>query len=196
MVTAVESAYGLFEQNGLSGFSICSEEVMESDNSVNLITHRSDVDVWERPARRSWTIEEWLGQWVVPIAGASLLAYGTYCATRGSRRGVWWMASGVGLLVYSYTSLPREPRPEVSRGVNRWVATHTVEAEGCVQPTAPAAAVIVQTAPTSVIVQPGSSAPRSADTTERLRTLDKLKASGTISDAEYKRKRAEIVDGI
>ena len=104
-MTAVESAYGLFEQNGLSGFSICGEEVMESDNSVNLITHRSDVDVWERRARRNWTIEEWLGQWVVPIAGASLVAYGTYCATRGSRRGVWWMASGVGLLVCGATGL-------------------------------------------------------------------------------------------
>ena len=42
---------------------------MESDNSVNLITHRSDVDVWERRARRSWTIEEWLGQWVAADRG-------------------------------------------------------------------------------------------------------------------------------
>ena len=87
--TDVESARGLFLRNGLSGFSVCDEEVMESDNSVNLITHRSDVDVWDRRARRSWTIDEWLGQWAVPIAGASLLAYGTYSATRGSRRGVW-----------------------------------------------------------------------------------------------------------
>ena len=85
--------------SGLSGFSICDEEVMESDNSVNLISHRSDVDVWQRRARRNWTIEERLGPWVVPIAGASLLAYGTYCATRRSQRGVWWMMSGVSLLV-------------------------------------------------------------------------------------------------
>jgi hypothetical protein len=80
-------------------FSICDEEVMESDNSVNLIIHRSDVDVWQRRARRSSTIEEWLGPWVVRIAGASLLAYGTYRATRRSRRGGWWMVSGVSLLV-------------------------------------------------------------------------------------------------
>lgn len=50
--------------------------------------------------------------------------------------------------------------------------------------------MIVQTPPTSVIVQPAP------DTTERLRRLDQLEASGTISDAEYKRKRAEILDGI
>jgi hypothetical protein len=103
----------------LSVFSICGEEVMESDNSVNLMTHRSNVDVWEQRARRSWTIEEWLGQWVVPIAGASLLAYGTFCATRGSRRGVWWMVSGASLIVCGATGLgnPYRLRARWSRSV-------------------------------------------------------------------------------
>jgi hypothetical protein len=43
-------------------------------------------------------MEERFGQWAVSIAGASLLAYGTYCATRRSWRGLWWMVSGVGLI--------------------------------------------------------------------------------------------------
>jgi hypothetical protein len=73
---------------------------MELDNSVNLMTHRSDVSVWERPTRQRW-IEDRFGPWLAPIAGAGLVAYGTYCATRHSRRGLWWMASGASLLAWA-----------------------------------------------------------------------------------------------
>jgi hypothetical protein len=73
---------------------------MESDNSVNLMTHRSDVSVWERRARQS-SIEDRLGSWIAPVAGAGLVAYGTYCATRHSRRGLWWMAGGASLLAFA-----------------------------------------------------------------------------------------------
>jgi hypothetical protein len=39
-------------------------------------------------------------------------------------------------------------------------------------------------------------APAANDVTARLQKLDQLKASGAITDAEYKRKRKEIIDGI
>jgi hypothetical protein len=87
------------------GFSIYDEAVMESDNSVNLMTHRSDVNVWERSRRPSWTIEDRFGSWVVPMAGAGLLAYGTYCATRRPGRGLWWVATGASLLVCAAAGL-------------------------------------------------------------------------------------------
>lgn len=46
-------------------------------------------------------MEERLGQWLVSMAGSALLAYGTYCATRRSWRGVWLIASGVSLIGYA-----------------------------------------------------------------------------------------------
>ena len=73
---------------------------METDNSVNLMTHRSEVSVWERRTRQS-SIEDRLGAWLAPIAGAGLVAYGTYSATRNSRRGLWWVATGASLLVWA-----------------------------------------------------------------------------------------------
>jgi hypothetical protein len=68
---------------------------MESDYPLNLIAHRSDVDVW---SRRSRATDEGVGQWLVSMAGATLVAYGTYCAISRSWRGLWWIASGVSLL--------------------------------------------------------------------------------------------------
>ncbi len=117
-------------------------------------------------------------------------------STGGMIAGGAVMAGGVGLLVYSYTSLPKQPRPEVKKGVNRWVATEVVEAQGCASPNAPA---IAQNAPAPVsapVPAAAAAPPANPDVTERLRTLDRLKASGTISNAEYQRKRAEILDGI
>jgi hypothetical protein len=98
------------------------------------------------------------------------------------------IAGGVGLLVYSYTALPREPRPEVQRGTNRWVTSHTVEAEGCAPLPVP---TNIAQGGTTVVVQPSNHKP---GLTERLAELDRLKASGTINDAEYKRKRAQILN--
>lgn len=68
---------------------------METDYSINLLAHRSDVDAW---TRRSRAADERVGQWLVSMAGATLVAYGTYCATSRSWRGLWWIASGVSLL--------------------------------------------------------------------------------------------------
>ncbi|MFN0248286.1 MAG: SHOCT domain-containing protein [Kofleriaceae bacterium] len=113
--------------------------------------------------------------------------YSTASPEAGYALGAGLLAGGAGLLVYSYAALPNGPKPEVSRGTNRWVATHTVEAEGCVAPT------VAQTAaPAAVIINNQPTQPA----TDRLRTLDQLKASGTITEAEYKRKRAEIIDGM
>jgi hypothetical protein len=71
---------------------------MESHDSMNLMAHRSDVDVWARRDWRRRAMEERLGHWLVSTAGASLVAYGTYCATRRSWRGLWWVASGASLI--------------------------------------------------------------------------------------------------
>jgi hypothetical protein len=114
--------------------------------------------------------------------------YSDASPTAGYIIGGGLVAGGAGLLLYSHMALPNGPKPEVARGVNRWVATQTVDAEGCVAPT------VAQTPTTpSVII---NNAPTIQSATDRLQTLDKLRASGTINDAEYKRKRAEIVNGI
>lgn len=142
-----------------------------------------------------------IGGIALTVLGLSILSasmgsddgyYSEPSSTGGMVVGGAVIASGVGLLVYSYSSLPKSPRPEVVKGVNRWVATEIVEADGCASPNAPA---IAQNAPAPAAALAPSPAP-STDVAERLRTLERLKASGTINDAEYRRKRAEIVDGI
>jgi hypothetical protein len=97
------------------------------------------------------------------------------------------MAAGVGLLAYSFGSLPKQPKPEIQHGRREWVEQSMVESSGC--PGMPAN-VAQQPPGPQPIAQPTN------DVAVRLQKLDALKASGAISDGEYQRKRKEIIDGI
>lgn len=90
------------------------------------------------------------------------------------------IAGGVGLLAYSFGSLPKGPKPAVQASTRRWMESELVEASGCGLPGDVA----------------GTPAPSGTDTAARLQQLDQLRASGTISDAEYQKKRREILDAI
>jgi hypothetical protein len=68
---------------------------MESKRALNLISHRSPQNIWDKRGWQGETIEERLGPWLASVAGAGLLAYG---ATRRSRRGAWLMIGGVALI--------------------------------------------------------------------------------------------------
>lgn len=101
-----------------------------------------------------------------------------------------FIAAGVGLLVYSYGIVPRREPPVLPNQRHQWVEARLVEASGCGLPgdVAQAQAAI------PVVLQPQPAAKQ--DAAARLEQLDKLRASGAISDADYERKRKEIIDGI
>jgi hypothetical protein len=111
-------------------------------------------------------------------------------AVPGSLLGGAFLATGVGVIAYSFGKLPKEPKPEVKTGMNRWVATEIVESDGCA--TDPA---LARTTPSPTSTSTTVKAP-DTEIEARLRTLDRLKASGTINNKEYARKRAEILRGI
>lgn len=96
------------------------------------------------------------------------------------------IGAGVGLLAYSFGSLPKGPRPAVQASTKRWTQTELVESSGCGLPGDPALAGR----------PPDSATPARDDTAARLEQLDKLRASGAITDAEYQKKRREILDAI
>jgi hypothetical protein len=98
-----------------------------------------------------------------------------------------FIAAGVGLLAYSYGVVPsREPAPtEQSR---TWMETRLVEASGCGLP----GEVAQAQAAMPVVIQPQPP----QDAAARLQQLDKLRAAGAINEADYARKRKEIIDGI
>lgn len=99
-----------------------------------------------------------------------------------------FIAAGVGLLVYSYGIVPnREPAPVLNQR-RQWVEPRLVEATGCVLPGEVAAAQ----AAIPVVIQPQP--PK--DAAARLQELEKLRAAGAINQADYERKRKEIIDGI
>jgi len=92
------------------------------------------------------------------------------------------VGAGVGLIAYSFGSLPKGPKPAVQASTKRWTQTELVESTGCGLPGDPALA--------------GQSAPPNADTAARLRQLDQLRAAGSITEAEYQQKRRAILDAI
>jgi hypothetical protein len=71
---------------------------MQSDNFLNLTTHRSEVDVWSQRRWRGSGVDDRLAVLLGSVAGLSLLAYGAYCETRRPGRGLWWIVSGAGVL--------------------------------------------------------------------------------------------------
>ena len=91
------------------------------------------------------------------------------------------IGAGVGLLAYSFGSLPKGPKPAVQQSARRWNETQLVESTGC-------------GLPGDVAAKPAG--PPSNDTAARLEQLDKLHAAGAITDAEYQQKRRQILDSI
>jgi hypothetical protein len=92
------------------------------------------------------------------------------------------IAGGVGLIAYSFGSLPKGPKPEVRTSMNRFTHVEMVESSGCGLPGDPGIAK--------------QAAPPDTETVARLRQLDQLRAAGTITEAEYQQKRREILDAI
>lgn len=112
--------------------------------------------------------------------------------TAGYVAGAGLMAAGAGLLIYSYAKLPKQPKPAVQQSKRNWVETSLVESTGCNMGVPPN----VATAPAPAAPAATPAAAPANDVTARLQKLDSLKASGAITDAEYQRKRKEIIDGI
>ena len=92
------------------------------------------------------------------------------------------LGAGVGLIAYSFGSLPKGPKPAVQASTKRWSQVEMVEATGCGLPGDPALAK--------------QSAPPNEETAARLKQLDQLRAAGTITETEYQKKRREILDAI
>jgi hypothetical protein len=115
--------------------------------------------------------------------------------TAGYVVGGGMMAAGAGLLIYSFSALPKQPKPPVQQSKRAWVETRLVESTGCTLPGVPNN-VATAPAPTPAPATMTAPAPAANDVTARLQKLDSLKASGAITEAEYQRKRKEIIDGI
>ncbi|HEY5947007.1 MAG TPA: SHOCT domain-containing protein [Kofleriaceae bacterium] len=112
--------------------------------------------------------------------------------TAGYAIGGAMVGAGAGLLIYSFAKLPKQPRPVVQQSRREWVESRLVESTGC----AMGLPQNVATAPAPAPQPAVAPAPAANDVTARLQKLDSLKASGAITDAEYQRKRKEIIDGI
>jgi hypothetical protein len=114
--------------------------------------------------------------------------------TAGYVIGGGMMAAGAGLMIYSFAKLPKQPKPPVQYSKRAWVENRLVESTGCTLPGVPSN-VAAAPAPAAGPMAAPAAAPVN-DVTARLQKLDALKASGAITDAEYQRKRKEIIDGI
>ncbi len=102
------------------------------------------------------------------------------------------LAGAVALMVRSYVLVPnRRPAPPPS-AMRTFQENKLVESTGCGLPGDLAG---VQS-PVPIVIQTQAAPAPQGDATTRLQQLDKLKASGAISDADYKRKRKEIIDSI
>jgi hypothetical protein len=99
------------------------------------------------------------------------------------------LAAGVGILYRAYGVVPNR-RPAPSGPLKReWTEQRLVESSGCGMP----GDVAQVQSPVPLVIQ---AQPEKQDAAARLQQLDKLRASGAISDADYARKRKEIIDGI
>ncbi len=116
--------------------------------------------------------------------------------TAGYAIGGGMMAAGAGLLIYSFAALPKQPKPPVQLSKREWTETRLVESTGCVLPGVPNNVAAAPAPAPAPVVTPAPAAAPAGDITARLQKLDALRASGAITDAEYQRKRKEIIDGI
>ncbi len=98
--------------------------------------------------------------------------------TLGYALGGGGLVGGLGLIWYSNARLPSGLKPAPRIGRRQWSETQYVEASGC--------------GPV-----PGDEfAPERMGTEERLRELDDLREAGTLTAAEYQRKRREVIEGL
>lgn len=106
--------------------------------------------------------------------------------TRGYVVGGALLSVGVALLVRSYIIVPSN-RPLAEPATTRQrTETRLVESSGCGLP-----GDASQLQPAVPVLDPPES-----DASTRLQKLDRLRAAGAISEAEYARKRTKIVDDI
>ncbi len=92
------------------------------------------------------------------------------------------IGAGAGLLIYSFGSLPKGPKPAVQTSSRRWMQAELVESSGCGLPGDPSVA--------------GSAPAPGSDAAAPLEQLDQLRASGAITDTEYQAKRKAIIDAL
>jgi hypothetical protein len=101
--------------------------------------------------------------------------------TAGYVAGGALVAAGAGWMAYSFAALPSGPPPPVGTGERTWTASELVAATGCG-------------------LVPGDTGkpppPPGGDVAERLQKLEKLHKAGLITDAEYRKKRKELLDGL
>lgn len=121
--------------------------------------------------------------------------------TTGMAVGGLMLIGGIGLLTYSYTSLPKGPAPKPTRQLRTWTASEYVEASGCGlvpgdQAGAPAVQPVVppRDPRPPARTTPTPTAPGTSDTAARLKKLEELRAAGLITEAEYKTKRQAVLD--
>ncbi|NVB84437.1 MAG: SHOCT domain-containing protein [Kofleriaceae bacterium] len=116
-----------------------------------------------------------------PASGAPLYAIGGLM-----------VGGGIGIAAYSFGALPKGPKPAPTQSKRAWVQQELVEATGCGLP-----GDVAQQPQPQPIAQPASATPPpSNETADRLRKLDQLRSSGAITEAEYQKKRKEILDAI
>ena len=75
---------------------------LESAEHSNLTPHRLSRSVWDKRGWHGVTIEERLAPWLVSLGGAGVFAYG---ASRRSRRGAPFMATGIGVMVLAAAAI-------------------------------------------------------------------------------------------
>jgi hypothetical protein len=112
--------------------------------------------------------------------------------TPGYLLGGAMLGGGIGLIAYSFGSLPKGPKPETRVSTRQWVQEEMVESTGCGLPGDPS---LAHNAPQPQ-PQPQPAAAGEGDVNARLKKLDQLRASGLITEAEYQRKRKAILDEI
>jgi hypothetical protein len=105
--------------------------------------------------------------------------------------GTVMLAGAVGLLAYAYGVVPNRAHAPAESRTRQYQETRLVEAEGCNV----GGEITVVQSPVPLNVQPAASG-QSKTPAERLEQLDKLHAAGQISDADYNRKRKEIIDSL
>jgi hypothetical protein len=71
---------------------------MKSEQFMNLTVHRSEADTWERRRWRDRYLDERMALCLVSMAGATLLLYGAFSASRRTASSRWWVMSGASLL--------------------------------------------------------------------------------------------------
>jgi hypothetical protein len=75
---------------------------MTTNDASTPISHRAPASVWDKRGWSGPTLEDRVGPWLVSLGGAFLVVYG---ARRRSWRGIWSIASGIGLIAGAIAGL-------------------------------------------------------------------------------------------